>query len=75
MDSCGSLALVGPLLSDEVKATPAWQSWVAHVHLLELALRHDLSMDDAAELDRRVQVHHKKFLAVSFPPGTVQHTP
>ena len=37
--------------------------------LLELALREEFSLSDAAELDRLVKAHHEKFLAVSCPPG------
>ena len=72
--SCGSVALLGPLLSDEAKETPEWKSWVAHVQLLEFALRQEFSLSDAAELDRLVKAHHEKFLAVSCPPGIVCNT-
>ena len=72
--SCGSVALLGPLLSDEAKETPEWKSWVAHVQLLEFALRQEFSLSDAVELDRLVKAHHEKFLAVSCPPGIVCNT-
>ena len=72
--SCGSVALLGPLLSDEAKETPEWKSWVAHVQLLEFALRQEFSLSDAAELDRLVKAHHEKFLAGRCPPGIVCNT-
>jgi hypothetical protein len=62
-DPC-SIALLGPLLSDEAKQTPYWRSWVAHVAVLEVALRDEFQLSDVLLLDERIQEHHRLFLKV-----------
>jgi hypothetical protein len=49
-------------------AHPAWKSWVAHHKVLCLALKHELSMDDMAELDASVVAYKKRFEAVASSP-------
>ena len=58
------MALLGPHLSEAAKQTPYWRSWVAHVRLLEMALRHSFSLADVTKLDELVQAHHRALLRV-----------
>ena len=60
-----SIALLGPMLSDEAKQTSYWKAWVAHVRMLEMALRHSFSLADVTRLDELIVEHHKLFLKVS----------
>ena len=69
-------ALLSPLLSDEARQTPYWQAWVAHVAVLEVALRDDVDLSTVLVLDERIQTHHRLFLKVHFePPVTSCVTP
>ena len=54
--------------SDEAKQTPYWRSWVAHVAVLEVALRDEFHLSDVSLLDERIQEHHRLFLKVRFAP-------
>ena len=59
-----SIALLGPMLSDEAKQTSYWKAWVAHVRVLEMALRDHYSLGDVTCLDDLILQHHSLFLKV-----------
>lgn len=64
-----SIALLSPKLSEEAKKTPYWRSWVAHVAVLEVALRDEFHPTDVSLLDERIQQHHRLFLKVKEYDG------
>ena len=63
-----SIALIKPLLFEGASEHPAWKSWVAHHKVLCIALQHELSMDDVAELDDAVLEYKKRFAQVTHGP-------
>ena len=54
--------MLSPLLTENAKRTPYWKSWVAHVRVLEMALRNSYSLADVATFDELIMKHHKLFI-------------
>jgi|TARA_B110000046_G_C12996776_1_gene400357 hypothetical protein len=65
-----SVSLLSPLLSESAKQTTYWQSWVAHVRVLEMSLRTEYTLADVTTLDDCIQRHHKLFFKVSPAPSS-----
>ena len=65
-----SIALLTPLLPDNALREPFWQAWVAHVRVLEMALRPRYTLADVTKFDKLITRHHQLFsqVCVASPP-------
>jgi hypothetical protein len=59
-----SVTVIEPLLTDELRAHPAWLSWLKLVELFTLTIQHELSLDDIHRLDDLQIEHTQLFRAV-----------
>ena len=46
-----SHAVIDPVLTPAMRAHPAWLSWLKHVELFSLAIKHELNVSDVTRLD------------------------
>ena len=56
-----SVDLYEPLLSDKVRKSAMWQSWVTHVEYCKLGEQKEFSMGDIIQLDKLIYKMHKLF--------------
>tara|TARA_B110000238_G_C16084418_1_gene420943 strand:- start:167 stop:1399 length:1233 start_codon:yes stop_codon:yes gene_type:complete len=68
--SLHSMQVIGPLLNDVQKSSPAWLSWCALVQLFTLAVQHDFQKEDLERLDDLVLQHSRLFDEVPSYRGT-----
>jgi hypothetical protein len=53
--------LLNPLLTDEMRAHPAWRCWLKHVELIACALQHKFALTDVKTIDDLVVEHSGLF--------------
>ena len=56
-----SVALLEPLLTEEMLTHPAWKCWVKHTEMFSLSLQHSFKADDIERLDDMVLAHAELF--------------
>ena len=61
LHSTGPQGILYPLLTAEMRANPAWHSWVKLVELFTLAAQHELHVDDIERIDDLVLDHSARF--------------
>ena len=59
-----SPALLTPLLTEKMRAHPAWRSWLTLVKLFGLCIQHSIPVDDIKTVDELQQQHSAAFDAV-----------
>ena len=63
--SLHSFNIIDPLLTDEMRAHPAWASWLKLVELFSKAVLHGLHVDDVARIDDLQLEHSRLFDCVA----------